>query len=64
MTMPNTVKHEIFGKQVFGASAKKNKKPNNSGKILINSEIFMTLDLYKNNGAKHSQTQDICGILI
>ena len=25
MTMPNTVKHEIFGKQVFGASAKKTK---------------------------------------
>jgi hypothetical protein len=42
----------------------KTKKPNNSRKILINPEIFMTLDLHKNNGAKHSQTQDICKILV
>jgi hypothetical protein len=93
MTMPNRVKYEIFGKQVFGASDKKpknqktkkpknqktkkpknqktkkpknqkTKKPNNSRKILINPEIFMTLDLHKNNGAKHSQTQDICKTLV
>ena len=59
MTMPNKVKHEIFGNQLFGVSNKKN----NSGKTLINSEIFMTLDLHKNNHAKHCQTQDICIIM-
>lgn len=53
MTMPNKVKHEIFPKQFFRVSNKKNKKPNNSGKMLINPEIFMRLDLHKNNAAKH-----------
>jgi hypothetical protein len=57
MTMPNRVKYEIFGKQVFGAS---DKKPKNQ----TIPEIFMTLDLHKNNGAEHSQTQDICKILV
>ena len=58
MTMPNRVKHEIFGKQVFRASNKKIKKWNNSRKNLTNPEIFITLDLDRNNGAKHSQTED------
>ena len=45
ITMPNRVKHEIFAKQFFRAGNKK-KKPNNSRKILINPEIFMTLGQY------------------
>ena len=39
-------------------ATKKIKKSNNSRNNLTNPEIFITLDLDRNNGAKHSQTED------